>query len=115
MGLAKDSFAGLCVGCRERLEGEMSWRVKQFLRKWTPIALMASVLFIGYTHWQRGGRANVGSVMTSARIAASKVPVFGSYFKRSGRSHYYRGGKSYAYGKKARRHRARRNRRGRRR
>ncbi len=97
----------------------MSWKMKMFFRKWAPVALIASVLFVGYTHLQRGGRASVGSVLTSARVAATKVPVLGTYFKRS-KSRYQsaragRSGKSYAYGKRARRGKARHSRRGRRR
>lgn len=81
----------------------MSWRMKQFLQKWTPIAVIASVLWVGYTHWQRGGRANVGSLVTSARIAAIRVPVLGSYFRSSRGQKYYRSGKHYAYGKASKR------------
>ena len=80
----------------------MSWRVKQFLRKWTPIAAMALVAWVGFTHWQRGGRANIGSVMTSTKVAVARIPVLGSYFKRGGFSSY-RSGRSFAYSK-GRRH-----------
>jgi len=63
---------------------------------------MALVAFVGYTHWQRGGRGNVGSVVTSTKIAVMKLPVLGTTFKKAFRG----GGRSYAYGKKAnRRHR----------
>jgi hypothetical protein len=97
----------------------MSWRVKQFIRKWTPIALIAVVGWVGFTHWQRGGRLSVGSLMTSAKVAAVRVPVLGSYFRgsRSSYTPYRSGGRSFAYAKRSRRHgRAshRRHRRGRR-
>lgn len=85
----------------------MSWRVKQFLRKWTPIALIAVGAWVGFTHWQRGGRATVGSVMTSARVAAIRTPILGSYFKNTRRHSYAparRGrGKSFAYGRRGHR------------
>ncbi len=98
----------------------MSWRVRQFFRKWTPIALIAIVAWVGYTHWQRGGRSNIGSVLTSARVAAFRVPVLGSYFRKSGVFAPSRsGGKSYAYHSGKRRgkghHHRRHHRRGRRR
>ncbi len=88
------------------------WRVKQFIRKWTPIALLSLALFVGYTHWQRGGRASIGSVVTSAKVAAVRLPVLGTFFRKGlsgGRSY----GKSYAYkkGRKARKHRRSRRRR----
>lgn len=87
----------------------MSWRVKQFLRKWTPIALMVAVGWVGFTHYQRGGRANFSSVMTSAKVAAARVPVFGSYLRgRSNRSYYtaYRSGKRYGHVRHTRRGKA---------
>jgi hypothetical protein len=97
----------------------MSWRVKLFIRKWTPIVLMAAVAWVGLTHWQRGGRANVTSIMTSTRVAAMRLPVLGSYFRGHRKSYktYKRRGRSYAYGKRSGRrgHKAtRRHRRGRR-
>jgi hypothetical protein len=87
----------------------MSWRMKRFFRKWTPIAVIASVLWVGFTHWQRGGRSNLGSLLNSAKVAAMRVPVLGSYFKHS-RSDYapshsrHRGQKSFAYSKRSKRH-----------
>ncbi len=97
----------------------MSWRVKQFFRKWTPVALLVVGAWIGFTHWERGGRANLGSVLTSARVAALRTPVLGSYFKGKRSQSYssYRGrGRSMAYGRRGRRyghggHRARHGRR----
>jgi hypothetical protein len=85
----------------------MSWRVKQFLKKWSPIALVALVGWVGFTHWQRGGRLSVGSVVTSAKVAAVRIPVLGSYFRgsRGSYSSYRSSGRSYAYGgRSSRRH-----------
>lgn len=83
----------------------MNWKTKQMLRKWGTYVGIAAALFVGWTHMQRGGRATVGSVLTSTRIAATKVPVLGTYF-RKGRASWspYRGsGRSYAYGKRSKR------------
>jgi len=83
----------------------MSWKTKQLLRKWGMYAGIAAALFVGYTHLQRGGRATVGSVLTSTRVAATKLPVLGTYF-RKGRatwSPYRSKGKSFAYGKRSKR------------
>ncbi len=95
----------------------MGWRVKRFFRKWAPVALVASVLWVGFVHWQRGGRSSVGSVANSAKAALIQIPVLGSYFKGQ-RGHYrtprHRPSKSYSYAKRSkrgaahRRHRRRR-------
>ncbi|MBY0371258.1 hypothetical protein K2X33_11265 [bacterium] len=95
----------------------MSWKTKQMLQKWGTYAAIALGLFIGYTHMQRGGRATVGSVLTSTRVAVQRLPVLGSYFRKgrhswsplrsSGRSYAYgrRGKRHYARGRRSRRHR----------
>lgn len=73
-----------------------TWQIKQFIRKLLPFAIVGGILYGGYNLHQEGAfRRGVGPFVTSM---LSKIPVFGSQFKRSSSHRKY---PSYAYGNKS--------------
>ena len=84
---------------------DLIWKLKRFVRKAFPIALIGAFLYGGYTLYRQGAfRHGVSHAVTSV---LRRLPYFGSRFR-----HYSGGRSSYAYsGRGSRRRVMRRSRR----
>ncbi len=88
---------------------DLSWKLKNFFRKAFPIALVAGVLYWGYSLYRQGTfRHGVKYAITSI---LHRLPYFGSRFKHY-ESSSVSSAPSYAYsGRSVHRHRGRHHRR----
>lgn len=60
------------------------WKAKQFVRKYLPIVLIASVAYAGFTAWNKGAfRRGIKPGLTQTLYS---LPYFGSRFKHYNRS-----------------------------
>ena len=84
--------------------GDLIWKLKQWLRKLFPIALIGAFLYGGFNLYKAGAfRRSFGSTVSSM---LQHVPYFGSRFKHYSPSSSHR---SYAYqGRRGRTRHARR-------